>query len=133
MYIDDPIDRFVQGVPGSNRSTSIIANRLASDCFFKNDLHPRRGVVYEGDDIRNIFLQLFQALLFYIPRYLWKQWKAVDYSATNFDRFDYIYSRYIGISSLNFANAALQIVLMQTWLGKQPIFDSFARERTNQW
>jgi len=101
-YIDDPILCIVGSVLGnvngtysSNDSTVATANRITHECIDKDEHRRGTVVVRDRGEIGIIFVLLFQALLFYIPRYLWKDWKKNKAEA------DVYFFRYCGIPMLN--------------------------------
>ncbi|CAG2167453.1 unnamed protein product, partial [Oppiella nova] len=92
------------------------------------------------------FILAFQALLFYIPRYLWKSWEAgrfkkmlqglnnpilnqgvkntkrgllVDYLYKNLGNNNTLFAVHVVTEGLNLLNVCLQIVLMDRFLGGQ--------------
>jgi hypothetical protein len=83
-YIDDPILCIVGSVLGnvngtSNDSTVATANRITHECIDKDEHRRGTVVVRDRGEIGIIFVLLFQALLFYTPRWAWKRWEAMNY------------------------------------------------------
>jgi len=158
QYIGDPIDCIVEGVPGNVmdtycwiHSTFTIPNRLSTERIGKDVPHPGTGVLREGDEVKYhkyyqwvCFVLFFQALLFYIPRYLWKTWEAgkmkmlvldlncpiiaedtknerkkllVDYFAANLHNHNFYAIRFFLCEVLNFINVVGQIYFMDLFLG----------------
>lgn len=89
QYIGDPIDCIVDDIPLNVMdtycwiySTFTLPNRL-SGRIGKDVLQPGVASHVEGDEIKYhkyyqwvCFALFFQAMLFYIPRYLWKIWEG---------------------------------------------------------
>lgn len=158
QYIGDPIDCIVEGVPGNVmdtycwiHSTFTIPDRLASERIGHDVPHPGVGIKREGDSVKYhkyyqwvCFVLFFQALLFYIPRYLWKTWEAgkmkmlvldlncpiiaedtkndrkkllVDYFATNLHNHNFYAIRFFICEVLNFINVVGQIYFVDYFLG----------------
>lgn len=158
QYIGDPIDCIVEGVPGNVmdtycwiHSTFTIPDRMASEVVGRDVPHPGVGLQRQGDSVKYhkyyqwvCFVLFFQALLFYIPRYLWKTWEAgkmkmlvldlncpiiaedtknerkkllVDYFATNLHNHNFYAVRFFICEVLNFINVIGQIYFVDYFLG----------------
>ena len=167
QYIGDPIDCIVEGVPGNVmdtycwiHSTFTIPNRMASEVIGKDVPHPGVRPHQEGDQIKYhkyyqwvCFVLFFQALLFYIPRYLWKTWEAgkmkmlvldlncpiiaeetknerkkllVDYFASNLHNHNFYAIRFFICEVLNFINVIGQIYFVDFFLGGE--FTTYGRD-----
>jgi hypothetical protein len=157
QYIGDPIDCIVDGVPQNVmdtycwiHSTFTIPNRLTGE-IGKDIPHPGVGLPKEGEELRHhmyyqwvCFFLFFQAMLFYIPRYLWKTWEGgkirmlvldlncpiveeqakndrkkllIEYFLTNLHHQDFYAIKFFFCEVLNFANVIGQIYFMDTFLG----------------
>jgi len=158
QYIGDPIDCIVDGVPGNVmdtycwiHSTFTIPNRLSTEVVGRDVPHPGTGTKKIGDEVKYhkyyqwvCFVLFFQALLFYIPRYLWKTWEAgkmkmlvldlncpiiadetknerkallVDYFSANLHNHNFYAIRFFICEILNFVNVVGQIYFMDFFLG----------------
>lgn len=157
QYIGDPIDCIVDEIPLHVMdtycwifSTFTIPNRLSGKVG-KEVAHP--GVsAHESakDEVKYhkyyqwvCFVLFFQAILFYIPRYLWKTWEGgrlkmlafdlhcpilndqhkneqkkllVDYFSTNLHTHNFYAYRYFLCEVLNFVNVVGQIYFMDFFL-----------------
>jgi Innexin len=119
QYIDEQIDCIVENVPGSTRSTFTIANRLATQRICKHVPYPETGIVREGDDIRIIFVLLFQALLFYIPHYSWENWKAANRKSTQqITEEDTHVFCFLVLTIINILNVLFQIYFVNWFVGE---------------
>ncbi|CAG0923005.1 unnamed protein product [Notodromas monacha] len=157
QYIGDPIDCIVDdAVPASVmdtycwiHSTFTIPNRLGEKVGV-NVPHP--GVGPEGEDEKKYhkyyqwvcFFLFFQAILFYVPRYLWKTWEGgkikmlvmdlnspiveegtkesrkkllIEYFNNNLHSQNFYALRFFLCEVLNFVNVIGQIYFMDTFLG----------------
>jgi len=165
QYIGDPIECIVEGVPGDVmdtycwiHSTFTIPNRVAGE-IGREVPHP--GVANaHGEDTHYhkyyqwvCFFLFFQAILFYIPRYLWKTWEGgkvkmlvlelncpiikdetkndrkkllVDYFANNLHTHNFYAVRFFLCEVLNFINVICQIFFMDTFLGGE--FSTYGSE-----
>lgn len=167
QYIGDPIDCIVEGVPGNVmdtycwiHSTFTIPNRMAQEVIGKDVPHPGVRPHQEGDQVKYhkyyqwvCFVLFFQALLFYIPRYLWKTWEAgkmkmlvldlncpiiaeetknerkkllVDYFASNLHNHNFYAIRFFICEVLNFINVIGQIYFVDFFLGGE--FTTYGRD-----
>jgi hypothetical protein len=158
QYIGDPIDCIVDdAVPASVmdtycwiHSTFTIPNRLTGKVGHEVP-HPGVGNIEEGDEVKYhkyyqwvCFFLFFQAILFYIPRYLWKTWEGgkikmlvmdlnspivddkckedrkkllIDYFCNNLHSQNFYAIRFFLCEVLNFVNVIGQIYFMDTFLG----------------
>ncbi|KAF4517912.1 hypothetical protein B566_EDAN001866 [Ephemera danica] len=163
QYIGDPIDCIVDEIPLAVmdtycwiHSTFTIPNRfkgtLASIFVGRDHAHPGVGPEMPNNDTRTYhkyyqwvcFVLFFQAILFYIPRYLWKTWEGgrvkmlvldlncpvvneeckadrkkllVEYFASNLHTQNFYAFRFFLCECLNFINVILQIYFMDMFLG----------------
>jgi hypothetical protein len=160
QYIGDPIDCIVEEIPNGVmdtycwiHSTFSVPNRVLAE-IGTEVAHPGVGPpgdLEEGAELRYhkyyqwvCFTLFFQAILFYIPRYLWKTWEAgkikmlvqdmnvpivdaevkkdrtkvlVDYFANNRHNHNFYAFRFFFCELLNFINVVGQIYLMDVFLG----------------
>ncbi|CAG0919834.1 unnamed protein product [Notodromas monacha] len=157
QYIGDPIDCIVDdAVPASVmdtycwiHSTFTIPNRLGEKIGV--DV-PHAGVGPDAGEEKKYhkyyqwvcFFLFFQAILFYVPRYLWKNWEGgkikmlvmdlntpiveeetknsrkkllIDYFTCNLNTQNFYALRFFLCELLNFANVIGQIYFMDTFLG----------------
>jgi hypothetical protein len=157
QYIGDPIDCIVDEIPLNVMdtycwiySTFTIPNRLGS-IVGKDVVQPGVGNHIEGeDDVKYhkyyqwvCFVLFFQAMLFYVPRYLWKTWEGgrikmlvldlncpvvseeckndrkkllVDYFLSNLHTHNFYAYRFFICEILNFINVLAQIYFMDFFL-----------------
>ncbi|XP_059619292.1 innexin inx2 [Phlebotomus argentipes] len=157
QYIGDPIDCIVDEIPLNVMdtycwiySTFTIPNRLTGVAG-KDMVQPGVASHVDGeDDVKYhkyyqwvCFVLFFQAILFYIPRYLWKTWEGgrikmlvmdlnapivnfdckedrkkilVDYFADNINRHNFYAYRFFICEFLNLANVFGQIFFMDFFL-----------------
>lgn len=156
QYIGDPIDCIVEGVPPNVmdtycwiHSTFTIPNRVTGQ-IGQEVPHPGVHTGY-GEEKRYhkyyqwvCFFLFFQAMLFYIPRYLWKTWEGgkikmlvmelncpiidedakcerkkllVDYFISNLHSHNFYAFRFFICEVMNFFNVIGQIYFMDTFLG----------------
>ncbi|BES93293.1 unnamed protein product [Nesidiocoris tenuis] len=157
QYIGDPIDCIVDEIPMSIMdtycwiySTYTIPNRLTGTVG-KDVVQPGVASHVSGEDEVKYhkyyqwvcFALFFQAMLFYIPRYLWKTWEGgrikmlvldlncpvvsedckqdrkrllVDYFATNLHTQNFYAIRFFFCEALNFINVLAQIYFMDYFL-----------------
>ncbi|KAK9498875.1 hypothetical protein O3M35_003430 [Rhynocoris fuscipes] len=157
QYIGDPIDCIVDEIPPNVMdtycwiySTFTIPNRLGGTVG-KDVVHPGVASHVEGEDEVKYhkyyqwvcFVLFFQAILFYIPRYLWKTWEGgrikmlvldlncpvvsdeckedrkrllVDYFTSNLHTQNFYAIRFILCEVLNFINVLAQIYFMDFFL-----------------
>lgn len=158
QYIGDPIDCIVDEIPLNVMdtycwiySTFTIPNRLVGR-IGKDIPHPGVAAATDGkDEVKHhkyyqwvCFALFFQAMLFYIPRYLWKTWEGgrikmlvldlncpvvnenckadrkrllVEYFATNLHLQNFYAFRFFICEALNFINVVGQIFFMDAFLG----------------
>ena len=167
QFIGDPIQCIVEGVPEYVmdtycwiHSTFTIPNRISTERIGIDVPHPGIGVVREDDDIKYhkyyqwvCFVLFFQAIPFYIPRYLWKRWEAgrmkmlvldlnypiiaedtknerkkvlVDYFATNLHNHNFYAICFFLCEVLNFINVVCQTYFMDLFLGGE--FTTYGRD-----
>lgn len=156
QYIGDPIDCIVDEIPLPVMdtycwiySTFTIPNRLGGRPGI-DVAHPGVASHNENDEVKYhkyyqwvCFVLFFQAILFYIPRYLWKTWEGgrikmlvldlnspvvsedckadrkkllVDYFATNLHTQNFYAIRFFICEALNFINVVGQIYFMDFFL-----------------
>uniref|UniRef100_A0A1B6CKW9 Innexin n=1 Tax=Clastoptera arizonana TaxID=38151 RepID=A0A1B6CKW9_9HEMI len=157
QYIGDPIDCIVDEIPMHIMdtycwiySTFTIPNRLAGKVG-KDILIPGVAAHVEGEDEEKqhkyyqwvCFVLFFQAMMFYVPRYLWKTWEGgrikmlvldlncpvvsedckndrkkllVDYFTTNMHTQNFYAIRFFICEFLNFVNVILQIYFVDFFL-----------------
>uniref|UniRef100_A0A0V0GBJ4 Innexin n=1 Tax=Triatoma dimidiata TaxID=72491 RepID=A0A0V0GBJ4_TRIDM len=157
QYIGDPIDCLVDEIPLNVMdtycwiySTFTIPNRLGGTVG-KDVVQPGVASHVEGEDEVKYhkyyqwvcFVLFFQAILFYIPRYLWKTWEGgrikmlvldlncpvisedckedrkkllVDYFASNLHTQNFYAIRFFICEFLNFVNVLAQIYFMDFFL-----------------
>jgi innexin len=157
QYIGDPIDCIVDEIPLNVMdtycwiySTFTIPNRLTGIAG-KDVAQPGVGSHVEGEDEVKYhkyyqwvcFVLFFQAILFYIPRYLWKTWEGgrikmlvldlncpvindeckderkkilVEYFSENLNRHNFYAFRFFICEALNFINVLGQIYFMDFFL-----------------
>lgn len=157
QYIGDPIDCIVDEIPLSVMdtycwiySTFTIPNRL-SGTVGKDVAQPGVAMHVEGEDEVKYhkyyqwvcFVLFFQAMLFYVPRYLWKTWEGgrikmlvldlnlpivqedckkdrmkllVDYFTSNLHTQNFYAWRFFLCEVLNFINVVAQIYFMDFFL-----------------
>ncbi|XP_044007095.1 innexin inx2-like [Aphidius gifuensis] len=167
QYIGDPIDCVVEGVPENVMdtycwiySTFTIPNRVNGE-IGKSIAHPGVYGNVEGEDEVKYhkyyqwvcFCLFFQAMLFYVPRYLWKSWEGgrikslvmdlncpvvsesckierrgllVDYFRANLHQQNFYAYRFFFCEILNFINVFGQIYLMDVFLGGE--FTTYGRD-----
>ncbi|CAG9812025.1 unnamed protein product [Chironomus riparius] len=158
QYIGDPIDCIVDEIPLNVMdtycwiySTFTIPNRLTGTVG-KDIVQPGVGSHTEGEDEVKYhkyyqwvcFVLFFQAICFYIPRYLWKTWEGgrikmlvmdlncpvvndeakedrkkilLDYFGDNLNRHNFYAFRFFICEALNFVNVFVQIYFMDYFLG----------------
>lgn len=158
QYIGDPIDCIVDEIPLNVMdtycwiySTFTIPNRL-SGVVGKDIVQPGVGSHNEAEDEVKYhkyyqwvcFVLFFQAICFYIPRYLWKTWEGgrikmlvmdlncpvvndeakedrkkilLDYFVENLNRHNFYAFRFFICEALNFINVFVQIYFMDYFLG----------------
>lgn len=157
QYIGDPIDCIVDEIPLNVMdtycwiySTFTIPNRLTGVAG-KDMVQPGVASHVEGEDEVKYhkyyqwvcFALFFQAILFYVPRYLWKTWEGgrikmlvldlnspivdtmcknerkkilVDYFHENIHRHNFYAFRFFICEALNFVNVVGQIYFMDFFL-----------------
>jgi hypothetical protein len=157
QYIGDPIDCIVDEIPLAVMdtycwiySTFTIPNRLAGR-IGQDIVSPGVSSHVHGDDEEKYhkyyqwvcFVLFFQAMFFYLPRYLWKTWEAgrlkmltldlncpiinednkrerisllVDYFYTNLHCQNFYVVRFIVCEVLNFVNVVAQIYFVDYFL-----------------
>lgn len=157
QYIGDPIDCIVDDIPLSVMdtycwiySTFTIPNRLTGTVG-KDVVQPGVAGHVEGEDEVKYhkyyqwvcFVLFFQAILFYVPRYLWKTWEGgrikmlvldlncpvineeckadrkkllVDYFTSNLHTQNFYAIRFFICEALNFVNVLVQIYFMDFFL-----------------
>ncbi|XP_063701212.1 innexin inx2 [Culicoides brevitarsis] len=157
QYIGDPIDCIVDEIPLNVMdtycwiySTFTIPNRLTGVAG-KDIVQPGVSNHVDGEDEVKYhkyyqwvcFVLFFQAMLFYIPRYLWKTWEGgrikmlvldlncpvvneeckderkkilVDYFVDNLNRHNFYAFRFFICEALNFINVVGQIYFMDFFL-----------------
>jgi len=157
QYIGDPIDCIVDEIPLNVMdtycwiySTFTIPNRLTGVAG-KDIVQPGVSSHVDGEDEVKYhkyyqwvcFVLFFQAILFYIPRYLWKTWEGgrikmlvldlncpvvneeakderkkilVDYFSDNLNRHNFYAFRFFICEALNFINVVGQIYFMDFFL-----------------
>ena len=157
QYIGDPIDCIVDEIPLHVMdtycwiySTFTIPNRLGGT-IGKDIIQPGVASHVEGEDeVKHhkyyqwvCFVLFFQAMLFYVPRYLWKTWEGgrikmlvldlnypivneeckqdrkkllVDYFTTNLHTQNFYAVRFFICELLNFVNVLAQIYFMNFFL-----------------
>lgn len=157
QYIGDPIDCIVDDIPLSVMdtycwiySTFTIPNRLTGTVG-KDVVQPGVASHVEGEDEVKYhkyyqwvcFVLFFQAILFYVPRYLWKTWEGgrikmlvldlncpvineeckadrkkllVDYFTSNLHTQNFYAVRFFICEILNFINVLAQIYFMDFFL-----------------
>ncbi|CAG0893462.1 unnamed protein product [Cyprideis torosa] len=157
QYIGDPIDCIVEGIPPNVmdtycwiHSTFSVPNRWVGE--LGTDVpHPGVGVPYPEEEIKYhkyyqwmCFFLFFQAILFYVPRYLWKTWEGgkvkmlvmdlncpivdegtkcdrkkllVDYFTANLHQQNFYAFRFFICEVINFINVIGQIYFMDFFLG----------------
>ncbi|KAK2706647.1 innexin inx2-like [Artemia franciscana] len=159
QYIGDPIDCIVEGVPSNVmdtycwiHSTFTLPDRLNGEVGVDVP-HPGIGPHTDKDEKKYhkyyqwvCFVLFFQALMFYIPRYLWKTWEAgkmkmlvlnlncpivaedtkscrkkllIDYFIANLRGHNFYFARFVICEVLNFINVILQIYLVDLFLGNE--------------
>lgn len=157
QYIGDPIDCIVDEIPPNVMdtycwiySTFTIPNRLGGTVG-KDVVQPGVAPHVEGQDVKYhkyyqwvCFVLFFQAMLFYIPRYLWKTWEGgrikmlvldlnypivndecknhrksllVDYFTSNLHTQNFYAIRFFICEVLNLINVIAQIYFMNFFLG----------------
>lgn len=157
QYIGDPIDCIVDEIPLNVMdtycwiySTFTVPDRLGGR-IGKDVVQPGVGSHVEGEDeVRYhkyyqwvCFVLFFQAMFFYLPRYLWKMWEAgrlkmlaldlccpligddtkrdrvkllIDYFNANLHCQNFYAARFILCEMLNFINVVLQIYFVDYFL-----------------
>uniref|UniRef100_A0A8D8XI51 Innexin n=1 Tax=Cacopsylla melanoneura TaxID=428564 RepID=A0A8D8XI51_9HEMI len=157
QYIGDPIDCIVDEIPLNVMdtycwiySTFTIPNRLGGR-IGQDVIQPGVASHVEGEDQIKYhkyyqwvcFVLFFQAMLFYVPRYLWKSWEGgrikmlvldlncpvineeckqerkkllIDYFTTNLHTQNFYAIRFFICEVLNFINVVLQIYFMDYFL-----------------
>jgi len=157
QYIGDPIDCIVEEIPN---------NVMDTYCWIHSTFSiPGKVFGIEGDDIAHpgvappgdeeeyryhkyyqwvCFTLFFQAILFYVPRFLWKNWEAgkckmlvqdmnvpivepetkkdrigllVDYFSVNRNNHQLYFAKFYFCEVLNFVNVIGQIFFMDLFLG----------------
>jgi len=160
QYIGDPIDCIVEEIPNNVmdtycwiHSTFSVPNRVIGIAG-KDNAHPGVAPPSDLDDDQELryhkyyqwvcFTLFFQAILFYIPRYLWKTWEAgkikmlvqdmnvpivepdtkrdrisllVDYFSVNRNNHQFYALKFFFCEVLNFINVLGQIYFMDFFLG----------------
>ncbi|KAL0276066.1 UNVERIFIED_CONTAM: hypothetical protein PYX00_003728 [Menopon gallinae] len=155
QYIGDPIDCIVDEIPLNVMdtycwiySTFTIPNRLGGRVG-KDVVQPGIAGHVEGEDEVKYhkyyqwvcFVLFFQAILFYIPRYLWKTWEGgrikmlvcdlncptlVEYFRANLNLQNFYAIRFFACEFLNFVNVVGQIFFMDLFLDGE--FSTYGRE-----
>lgn len=157
QYIGDPIDCIVDEIPPNVMdtycwiySTFTIPNRLAGT-IGKDIVQPGVASHVEGEDEVKYhkyyqwvcFVLFFQAMMFYVPRYLWKTWEGgrikmlvldlncpvvtedckadrkkllVDYFTSNLRTQNFYAYRFFICEVLNFINVIIQMYFMDVFL-----------------
>lgn len=157
QYIGDPIDCIVDEIPLNVMdtycwiySTFTIPNRLTG-ITGKDVVQPGVSSHVDGEDEVKYhkyyqwvcFVLFFQAILFYVPRYLWKTWEGgrikmlvmdlncpivsedckkdrkgilVEYFRDNINRHNFYAFRFFICEALNFINVVAQIFFMDYFL-----------------
>lgn len=157
QYIGDPIDCIVDDVPLNIMdtycwiySTFTIPNRIGGR-IGKDVVQPGIASHVDGEDEVKYhryyqwvcFVLFFQAMFFYLPRYMWKMWEGgrikmlvldlncpiiseeckadrkkllIDYFATNLHTQNFYAIRFFLCEFLNFANVIAQIFFMDYFL-----------------
>lgn len=167
QYIGDPIDCIVDEIPSNVMDTycwiystftvpSKIAGRVGKDV-----IHPGVGAFVENEDPVKYhkyyqwvcFVLFFQAILFYVPRYLWKTWEGnrikmlvldlncpivaeetkndrkallVEYFKTNLHTQNFYAYRFVICEVLNLVNVIGQIFFMDFFLDGE--FSTYGRD-----
>jgi len=157
QYIGDPIDCIVEEIPNNVmdtycwiHSTFSIPSRVIGKNGMDN-AHPGVAPHEQGEHERYhkyyqwvCFTLFFQAILFYVPRYLWKTWEGgklkmlvqdmnvpivqpddkknrikvlVDYFSENRNNHTFYAFKFFFCELLNFVNVAGQIYFMDFFLG----------------
>ncbi|KAF0299720.1 Innexin inx2 [Amphibalanus amphitrite] len=157
QYIGDPIDCIVDGVPGNVMDTycwihsTFTVPRALTKAQGETVPHPGVDTVQEGDEIKYhkyyqwvCFVLFFQAILFFVPRYLWKIWEGgkckmlvmemncpiidedakrdrkkllVDYFQMNLHNHNFYAIRFFFCEVLNFVNVICQMYFTDMFLG----------------
>jgi len=159
QYIGDPIDCIVEEIPNSVMDTYCWIHSTfsvpAAPGADKTDFAPfgmlPESQMEEGQDLRYhkyyqwvCFTLFFQAILFYIPRFLWKMWEGgklkmlvaglnvpivdeetrkdrktvlVNYFTENRHNHNFYAFRFFACEFLNLANVLFQIYFMDFFLG----------------
>ncbi len=170
QYIGDPIDCIVDEIPLNVMdtycwiySTFTIQNQLSSR-IGKDTVHPGVAAYVEGKEQVKYhkyyqwvcFVLFFQAMFFYLPRYLWKTWEAdrmkmlaidldcpiisendkadrlkllLDYFQTNLHCQNFYAIRFIICEVLNFVNVIAQIYFVNYFLDGE--FSSYGMDVIN--
>jgi len=169
QYIGDPIDCIVEEVPGGVmdtycwiHSTFSVPSQANANVRFEV-AHPGVGLSSDEEVKHHKYYQwvcftlFFQAILFYIPRYLWKVWEAgklkmlvqglnvpivdneakeerIDVLLNYFDpkhknNHDFYAFRFFLCEMLNFANVIFQIYFVDFFLGGE--FTSYGTDVIN--
>jgi len=163
QYIGDPIDCIVEEIPQGVMDTYcwIHSTFSVTPTNASSQAHPGVGVGHEAlDEFRYhkyyqwvCFTLFFQALCFYIPRYLWKMWEAgklnmlvqglnvpivdpsikvdrlqilVDYFLDRKNNNDWYAMRFFFCEALNFVNVIGQIFFIDFFLGGE--FTTYGRD-----
>lgn len=170
QYIGDPIDCIVDEIPLNVMdtycwiySTFTIPNRLGGR-IGKDVIQPGVASHVQGEDTVKYhkyyqwvcFVLFFQAMLFYVPRYLWKNWEGgrlkmlvldlncpilaedckqdrkkllIDYFINNLHTQNFYAFRFFICEALNFVNVVLQIYFMDYFLDGE--FSTYGSEVLN--
>ncbi|XP_055841964.1 innexin inx2 [Episyrphus balteatus] len=157
QYIGDPIDCIVDEIPFGVMdtycwiySTFTVPERLTG-ITGRDVVQPGVGSHVEGEDEVKYhkyyqwvcFVLFFQAIMFYVPRYLWKSWEGgrlkmlvmdlnspivneeckkdrkkilVDYFTDNLNNHNFYAYRFFTCEALNFINVILQIFFVDYFL-----------------
>ncbi|XP_043229955.1 innexin inx2-like [Amphibalanus amphitrite] len=158
QYIGDPIDCIVDGVKGKVmdtycwiHSTFTVPSRAFGKQVGEHIPHPGVVTPEEGDELKYhkyyqwvAFTLFFQAMLFYVPHYLWKMWEGgkcqmlvmdmqspvtkeearrdrqkliTNYFSLNLHHHNFYAVRFFSCEVLNFLNVIAQIFFTDLFLG----------------
>ena len=158
QYIGDPINCIVEGVDEKVlntycwiQSTFTVPNRATGEKIGEHVPHPGVATPEEGDELKYhkyyqwvCFMLFFQAILFYVPHYLWKMWEGgkcqmlvmdmqspvakeesrrdrqkliTDYFTLNLHHHNVYAVRFFCCEVLNFVNVLAQIYFTDRFLG----------------
>lgn len=167
QYIGDPIDCVVTDVPANVmdtycwiHSTFTVPKRMATEVVGRDVAHPGVRTPEKGEKVKHhkyyqwvCFVLFFQAILFYIPRYLWKTWEAgkiktltqcldlpfvseetrkerkkllVDYLISNLHNHNFYALRFFICEVLNFVNVIAQMYFIDHFLDGE--FSTYGRD-----